>query len=298
MYKFLFDWSSISSNEKLVLKKSFVRVFIETNLTADNPKNVSVNVSASVQLIEQEELDEDMLQTVAWGPVAVIEVGHDAVQFLEVEIKQQLATVWNSRESDSLIQIQLKFKVDCKDSQDGEAPFQLSKPVAGLNVTDIDAMLLDETLSTQPFLVIFADDPYVRKQIVKMELLRLRSLNMDDMAQEEKVKRQLPSPCSRENFTADFSELGFFNIINPQTLDVGQCVGDCDFITALTNDELFNYHAAIMTVVVLNYLQGTAPYYPCCIPTRYGFQYLLVITPDLTFAMEMEPIVAEECGCR
>ena len=299
-HRFVFEWNSTNVDRNLLLRKSYIRIFVESwNNHIFSGKNVSINVSGAVQLINENDYYSDIVSShnqTSWEFMSAIEVGQGLQQFLEVDIKQQLGAAWEEGKAGSLIEIQLKFDVECGDVKHDKVPLKLTNP-ATLGVAEPKRK---RKLALQPFLMIFADDVDIRLQIEKQS-----SLEFSGGEQVSRKKRNTHSgACRVQDFNVNFQTLGLFNILAPLTLNVKQCAGNCSLVNIQTSISVATNHARLLSSAALVYrLEGnpSAPDYPCCSPVRYSPVNLLSISGTGLGKIEINlypDFTVEECGCR
>jgi hypothetical protein len=294
-YNFVFEWSL--ANRHLPPAEAILRVYMQSRdnrfpISSTMPVNVSARLQADNTTDEQE-----------WTFLGSIDVEKNSTGWLEFSITEPLINLWNSATKQAIVNIELKFDVNC--SRGDKMPLKLTNPVAWR----LDKGRRVKTSGLQPFLVISSDDIHIKRAIARNNYMppseEEPTLPVPEEEEEsERRKRNSANHiCRIEDFNVTFSHLGIKNILRPVALNVRQCAGSCSIYYAPHTLAITTNHARLLTSAANILLNGHEsppnsfpPKNPCCSPTSYFPAYLLIAYP-LELKLYSQFIV-KECGCR
>ena len=324
-HRFLFQWESGHDSRNLPLTKACLRVYLQPiNRLLPVGRNASVNISISIMLTKNTGNANDNATTLEtdWEPVATVEVAPGDGHWLELQIEQQLAEIWDYVETEDLIEVQLRMEAECDERS--KLPARLVNPATA----GVSEKKRENNLVVQPILVLSIDDEEVKRAIFD-DLLVFDSkqvviggeeegdeeeMEIEGVEEEEeeeegeaRVKRNArrryqETLCKLENFTINFVELGFRSFLAPLEANIRRCVGQCSFHHIVTNLALATNHAKIIASASFVYgmsdLGVTPPKEPCCAVVSYSPIYIVQIYGE-TIEQRLYPnFVADKCGCQ
>ena len=288
----------------LVLEKSYVRLFIRWNDDhIDVSNSMSLNVSATMKRVKESSYVAGTVsaqQDTAWGFVSALELETGVDTFLEINITHHLANIWTEDSTGSLMDLRLKFDVDCGEP-DPESnafldafPFQLVNPAIVECIVPENRSMVD----VQPFLVVFADDVDKRERMNRDRLYaNPPSSGAKDRAKRSANAGPVFTVCRVMNYSMNFSEVGYKTILAPRLPNIGQCVGSCSLQQIQLFSDIATDHAKVVSSAVTVRGEATGV---CCAPTKYEPLFILVINLRLggLQANSFEKVVVKECGCK
>lgn len=297
-YRFSFQWDTGNEDRSFPLAKACIRVYSEVIYRLiPLEANVSVNVSVMLKLAKDRDNEaESESNETSWIFVKTIDVGHGSAGWIELDISQQLETVWEPVLNKSILNVGVKLDVDCKHTK--KVPLKIMNPATLKYPTG----KREKRLSFQPFLVVFIDDTYIKRKVKNEQLL----IADDEPAITDKTggrkKRNSVLACRVENFTVNFRDLKLTSIISPSSVNIKQCAGSCSLNHVQVSLGVATNHARLMSSAAYVYRnEMSPPEEPCCSPTAYYSKYLIMIIGGFQPTIEVRlytEFVVKECGCR
>lgn len=287
-YHFVFEW-----NTQLPPTDAFVKVYMQSR---DNhfTKNNSIAVNASISLQVTNSIAENKVNAnnkKLWTFLKSFYVEKNSSSWLMFEITEQLAKYWDTVKEGALVDITLKFDVNCEWGE--RLPMKIIHSVA----LTVHNTVRRKMSMFQPFLVISTGN--IQKAV---------ALSSSSMKQPERRKRySLDHICLLEDFRVNFPALGIRGILRPTTLNIRQCIGSCSINYAPDIASMTTNHARLMTSATATYNEHmpssnrSPPKNPCCSPISYYPAYLLQgigHSYNKIHLVQRESFIVKECGCR
>lgn len=298
-YNFIFHWSRDpnSTPQNLSLTKAFLRVYVESiDRVIPEGQKVMVNASIKLQAASSSEATNSTPATF----VKRIEVESTSGGWLELNLLEELANIWDPATNETLFNTTLIFDVDC--NQQRKVPLKVVNPVA----LPVGENQRNRKFPFQPFFVISVNDIRIKTLIERSKnMISVETPFLMDETVTERKKRSLEPLCHMENYVANFSALGLGAfILKPEVVNIRQCKGSCSANYAHQSLLLTTNHARLMASAVsihenvMPIPNPNPPKVPCCSAVKYAPAYLLMGYPNSIEVNLFSDFVVTECGCR
>ena len=309
VYWFLFKLDSEPGDRQLSLSNANLRVYLNTikRHLVEN-QNVSVGISTIVSLNEIGSGNFSSPIDDTWVYMRSIEVNSNSDGWLELNITEELGSVWDPdfTTREPIFNITLKFDVDCK--QQKKVPLKITNPAT---IREFKAKR-ERQLEHQPFLAVYTTDDEILKMAKTRSYYYSNDVPVTTDEAEERRKRNaqttVNSTCHIDDFTVRFSDLYLHHILWPETVKIQRCVGSCAYKYIHSASSLTTNHARILITSHLLYQIHRSnnpnttiaePLLPCCTPVKYRPIFLITAVGYYSFESNLYlDFIVEQCGCR
>lgn len=305
--RFIFNWSSLamSQQEKLLpLEKSVLRAhlnLIPRLLDHSTPTNVTVNIYMNLVGRNAESEVHTATHTLA--------LTRQSTPWVELNITKGVQALWPPQISQSEVEVRVRFSVSCPPNRRVPASFENPATIP------LNQKKRERRLPRQPLFVVELSDEAV-KEIVKSESVVIADDDYNfgstttmggQESSDDRRKRSTVPACRLEDFHINFNDLQLNYVLLPQQYNAKQCRGSCSHTTLSlsSNSYLATNHAKLLASADVlsridpNLFPHQDPKPPCCVPSKYSAQSLVISSDDKSLKYVLYPhMIVEECRCR